>query len=252
MINPIDEDDLQVWMRVKKDKRPSEYPHLNEALQALMSREVESMVFHLYNIDKQIATCREELRLLQPHGSGRMDVRFWGSYLPGRHPTPFLWKGMPAGYNMPMKKGQKLSKTRSLAQRTSRRHLYAPHKIAPKGLILKLKRRGKFRETLEKVKEVVRDLQRLFDMRATILENNRRYRIGNSKAIAAQHEEISRMIDRSEVRMPLAQAEFDKRYDELAARRSAHLLLLDEEDKRLAQKGYQFGTMPTPADDKGV
>lgn len=245
MIEPSDEEDHQTWVREKKDKRPSEYPDFNEALQRELNGLVEGLVVHLYAIDKMIAEYREGLRLLQPHGSGRMDIRFWGSKVSGRHPTPFLWKGMPAGYTLPLKKGEKVSKARSLLQRTSRKHSYAPHKIPQTGLLLRLKRKGKFRDTAPKVKRVVRSIERLLQMRATLIESIRRFRISVTLAVNRQHAEIAKMIDDVAVQRPDWLAEFDSRYDELAARRAAHLLMLDAEDKRLASKGYQFGTMPT-------
>lgn len=242
----IEEDELEVWIRPQAETKPSEYPELNEELGVELTKEVDDLVFHIYMLDNEIDKYREALRLLQPHGTGRVDIRYWKTKIVGKHPIPFYWKGMPLGWKKPLKKGQKHSKNVSLSGRHPRKRFYNAVPVATGAkLTMVAKKTGKFRETREEVKEVLLSLEKLLAMRKTVLENQRRFRISNTKAIAAHNAIMRRMDAEIAQKMPGWRAFAESKYTELAERKRDHIVLLDQEDKRLAKKGFQFGTMPT-------
>ena len=240
----IEEDELQVWIRPKKETKESEFPAINEELAAGLANDGKNIAMHIYMIDSQIEIYRNGLRLLQPHGSGRMDVRYWGGKIPGRHPTPFIWEGLARGRKRPLKKGEKRSKNLSLLQRHSNKYEYNAKKIPKKGLLLRLKRTGKFKEALEQVKVIAKEIETLLTMRATIIEAHRRFKISTTLSMQKQNLVMQRMETETDRSFPLWEKFGEARYTELAERKRDHIILLDAEDKRLAKKGYQFGTMP--------
>lgn len=248
-MDSIDDNDLQVWMRPKREKKPSEFPHLNEELKAELEQLAEGLVCHIYLIDRQILDYRDALRLLQPHGSGRMDLRYWKKErTPGRHPTPFVWKRLTHPPPKSLNGEQSQSKRKSLDQQVARTYAYSAFKIPDTGLRLHAKRKGKFEKTLQQVKEVLGRIEKLLRMRATIFEALRKWRLSTSICITKQSEQLTQMEADVKRLLPEWEAVFDKRYEELNERKRVHLILLDEEDKRLAKKGYQFGTMPVDLD----
>lgn len=242
----IEEDELEVWIRPKAETKDSEFVELNEALGLELNKVVDDMVFHVYMIDKQVEKYRVALAMLQPHGSGRVDIRYWKTQVVGKHPIPFFWKGMPLGWKRPLAKGEKHSKNRSLSQRHSSKRVYDAVLLATGAKLTKVaKKTGKFRETREQVRLVLVEIEKLLGMRKTVLESQRRFRISVTKAIAMQNVILLRMDDDIATEMPGWRSQAESRYTELAERKRDHIVLLEQEEKRLAKKGFQFGTMPT-------
>jgi len=240
----IEEDELQVWIRPKKETRESEVAALNEEIGEILKDVADGIIMHIYMIDSQIEKYREGLRLLQPHGSGRIDVRFWRGYVPGRHPTPFAWRGLPLGHKLPLERGTKRSKNLSLSQRHSRKRVYTAERLLAGGLARRAKKTGKFRETAPQVRGVLQEIEQLLGMRKKVFESIRKFRISFGQALSRQNPVMDRMAEETTRLLPEWNALAESRYDELSERKRDHLVLLDEEDKRLAKKGYQFGTMP--------
>ena len=240
----IEEDELQVWIRPKKEKKESEFPSLNEEMADGMAKMGKDIALQIYMIDIQVQSYREGLRLLQPHGSGRVDVRYWPGGVPGKHPTPFIWTGLPIGHKLPLRKGEKRSKNLSLSQRHSRKRVYTAERLVGGGLARRAKKTGKFRETASQVRYILQKIEKLLKMRATISESVRRLKISFTQVLSWQNPVLDLMQEETERLLPSWNAHAEAQYDELSARKRDHLVLLDEEDKRLAKKGYQFGTMP--------
>lgn len=237
----IDEDDLGIWIRPEKEVKPTDIPSFNEALEANLHEINTNLMDHLYMIDKRIAALKECLALVQPHGTGRIDVKFYlGSknQVIGRHPAAVVWIGERIGSIAQLRiQGKGPASGR-------RRRLYLPHRL-PKGrLVMFARRKGPFAKTVASVKEILAKLQRLMDGRKLILESIRLFK--QSTTLATRNQNV--LIDEVDLllakRTPLWRAEAELRYTELAERRRDHIILLDEEDARLARKGFQFGTKP--------
>ena len=237
----LEEDELGVWIRPTKDPKPSSFAELNEELEKELKDKVERLVIHLYLMDQRIENLKEGLALLQPHGTGRIDIRFWKGKrkeVVGRHPVPVVWIGERIG---------------SIAQvriqgnaplRNRRKRLYLPARL-PKGrLVMYARRKGLFAKTALSVKEVLKQIQLMMDARQVIMDSIHRFRTSITLAIRNQNIAIDKVDRLLGKRMPDWLAQAEARYTELSERRRDHIILLDEEDQRLSRKGFQFGTKP--------
>jgi hypothetical protein len=195
-------------------------------------------------IDSLIARYKDGLYLLQPLANGRIDIKYWAAFLPGKHPTPVAYRCLGPGRTLPLKKGEKKDRNASLSKRTSNRLIYAPFRLKKENLVKQAKRSGKFLESLEQVKGVLGDVDKLLDMRATVVENLRRFRISLTVSMDKQNQSMQRMSDELDRVMPSWRAFAEARYDELSDRRRDHIELLEQEEKRQARRGYTFGKKP--------
>ena len=141
---------------------------------------------------------------------------------------------------LPLAKGMKKDKNKSLKSRTSDKYFYAPFKLGGVGLRRRAKRSGKFLASLKQVKEILLKVERLLDMRAKIVETGRKYRIQASQLINYQKAELRKMSDDIDEMMPTWRAFAEARYDELSERRRDHIVLLEQEAARQEKRGYQF------------
>jgi hypothetical protein len=145
---------------------------------------------------------------------------------------------------LPLKKGEKKSKNASLSKRTSNKLVYAPFRLKRENLVKQAKRSGKFLESLPQVKGVLGDVDKLLDMRSTVVENLRRFRISLTVAMDKQNQSMQKMSDELDQDMPRWRAFAEARYDELSERRRDHWELLEQEEKRQARRGYTIGGKP--------
>lgn len=243
LFNDGDEEE-GVWIRPPKVVKESDVPHLNDELAAELKGVVDDLVYHLFMIDSLLARYKEGLALLQPLASGRIDIKYWGGYLPGRHPTAIAYRCLGPGRTLPLKKGEKKDRNQSLSKRTSNKLVYAPFRLKRENLVKQAKRSGKFRESLPQVKFVLGDVDKLQDMRATVVENLRRFRISLTVAMDRQNKTMQEMSDELARVMPRWREFAEARYDELSDRRRDHIELLEQEEKRQARRGYTIGGRP--------
>lgn len=237
----IDEADLGTWIRPEKEVKPTDIPSFNEALEKELHEGDTNLMVHLYMIDKRIASLKDCLRLVQPHGTGRIDVKFYKGKrkeVVGRHPVPVVWIGERIGSKAQLRiQGQKRLTAR-------RKRLYLPNRL-PKGRLVSFARKkGQFAKTVSSVREILAAMQKLMDGRKVILARIRQYKQSTSLATRNQNilmDSVDRLLDS---KTPGWRAEAELRYTELAERRREHIIMLDEEDRRLARKGFQFGTKP--------
>lgn len=68
---------------------------------------------------------------------------------------------MGAGRTIPLKRGEKKDRNQSLSQRTSKKLVYAPFRLKRENLVKQAKRSGKFRESLQQVKFVLGNVDKL-------------------------------------------------------------------------------------------
>ena len=237
-----------VWIRPPKIVKESDVPHLNDELAVELNRVVDDLKHHLFMIDSLLARYKEALAHLQPLAAGRIDIKYWAGYLPGRHPVAVAYRCLGRGRVLPLKKGEKKDRSQSLSKRTSNRLVYAPFRLKRENLVKRAKRSGKFRESLAQVKSVLSHVDQLLDMRATVVENVRRFRISLSVAMGQQNEAMQRMSAQLDGAMPNWAAFAESRYDELSDRRRDHIELLEQEEKRQTRRGYTFGKKPGNGD----
>lgn len=239
-----DDDEKGVWIRPAKEVKDSDIPSLNEELAAQLKGVADDLVFHLYMIDSLLAKYKKALAVIQPHATGRIDIKYWKAYLPGKHPTAVVYRCLGRSRALPLAKGQKRNMNRSLSERTSNKLVYAPFRLKKGNLIKRAKRSGKLLESLEEVKFVLAKVDKLMTMRSTVVENMRRFRMSLTKAMDHQNEVMQEMSDEFARLMPGWQALSDARYDELSDRRRDHIILLEQEEQRQARRGYTFGKKP--------
>ena len=244
MKDEVEEEDLQVWIRPDKEVKESDVPQLNEEWANDLKAVADENAFQLYLIDSKIEMYNRGLSLLQPHASGRVGVKFWKGKLPGRHPYPIAWKGLGRGKALPLARGQKKDRNKSLTNRTSDKYFYAPIKLGSSGLRLRAKRSGKFLDSVKQVQVILGRIQSLMAMRAKIIENGRSFRIKATLDIAHQKSVLRKMSVEIDELLPRWQAHAEARYDELSERRRDHIVLLEEEEARQLKRGYQFGAKP--------
>lgn len=151
---------------------------------------------------------------------------------------------MGAGRTIPLKRGEKKDRNQSLSQRTSKKLVYAPFRLKRENLVKQAKRSGKFRESLQQVKFVLGNVDKLQDMRSTVVENLRRFRISLTVAMDRQNKTMQEMSDELDRVMPRWRDFAEARYDELSDRRRDHIELLEQEEKRQARRGYTIGGRP--------
>jgi hypothetical protein len=96
-----DDDERGVWIRPDKEVKESDVPELNEEWANDLKAVADENAFQLYLIDSKIEMYKRGLSLLQPHASGRIDVKFWKGHLPGRHPYVIAWRGLGRGRVLP-------------------------------------------------------------------------------------------------------------------------------------------------------
>ncbi len=233
-----------VWIRPSKDVKESDIPELNEELATALKGAADDLAFHLYMIDRALARYKEALALVQPHATGRIDIKYWQGKLPGKHPYAIAWKCLGPGRSLPLPKGHKKSKAGSLEQRTSPKLVYGAFKLKTGGLAKRAKRSGKFLESLEKTRFILGKVDTLLTMRANVVENMRRFRISLSKAMDHQNAVMQEMADELDKLMPEWRAYAESRYDELSELRSDHIKLLEQDELIQAKRGYSFGGRP--------
>jgi hypothetical protein len=141
---------------------------------------------------------------------------------------------------LPLPKGMKKDRNKSLKARTSDKYVYAPMKIGATGLRLRVKRSGKFRESLKQVKEILVKVEKLLAMRAKIVQAGRTYRIQVTQLINYQKADLRKMSKEMDAMMPSWRAFAEARYDDLSDRRRDHIVLLEQEAARQEKRGYQF------------
>ncbi len=244
-----EDDEPEVFIRPSKEVKESDVPQLNEEWANEMKQTADDLSFQAFLIDSKLETYKEALALLQPHASGRIDIKFWRGYVPGKHPYAIVWKGLGRGRVLPLPKGMKKDKNRSLKQRTSDKYYYAPFKLGATGLRLRAKRSGKFLDSVKQVKELLGKIERLLAMRAKIVETGRKYRIQARQLINYQKADIRKMSEEIDEMMPKWRAFAEARYDELSERRRDHIVLLEQEAARQERRGYQIANQePKPGE----
>ena len=239
-----DDDEKGVWIRPDKEVRESDVPSLNEELAAELKGVSDDLVYHLYMIDLLLEKYKRALSVIQPHATGRIDIKYWKGYLPGKHPTAVVYRCLGPGRTLPLPKGQKKDRNQSLTKRTSKKLVYAPFRLKRENLVRRAKRSGKFLESLDQTKFVLAKIDTLLNMRGTVVETMRRFRISLSVAMEKQNKAMQAMDDEADRLMPGWTAFAETRYDELSDRRRDHIILLEEEDARQAKRGYSFGGKP--------
>lgn len=234
----IEEDELGVWIRPTKNPKPSSFAELNEEMEKELTAKVERLTIHLYMLDQRIENLKEGLALLQPHGTGRIDIRYWKKKIAGRHPVPVVWVGERIGSLAQLR----IQGNSPLTAR--RKRLYLPVRLPAGRLSMFARRKGRFAKTVVSVREVLKYLQVLMDARQVLLDNVQRFKTSMTLAIRNQNLAIDKVDRFLAKRMPDWRAQAEARYTELSERRRDHIILLEEEDERLSKKGFQFGTKP--------
>lgn len=239
-----EDDEKGVWIRPDNEVRESDVPSLNEELAAELKGVCDDLVYHLYMIDLLLEKYKKALTVIQPHATGRIDIKYWRGYLPGKHPTAVVYRCLGPGRTLPLPKGQKKDRNQSLSKRTSKKLVYAPFRLKRENLVKRAKRSGKFLESLEQTQFVLGKIDSLLTMRGTVVENMRRFRMSLTKAMQHQNKVMQVMEDEADGLMPGWKAFAETRYDELSDRRRDHLIMLEQEDARQARRGFTFGKKP--------
>ena len=231
--------ELKAWIRPERKPMVSEYPALNEELDAELVVSVHELIRHLYRVDCVLAYCKHALKALQPMSSGRLDIRWWGGGLAGRHPYVFRWVGLQRNRQIPVRGKQQVQRRAIERRDHPNQRVYSGIKLPRKNLKRRALKTGLFRECWAEVQEVLALVDDLLKMRKAISEHVRRTRIALRQMQLNHHIRLSAISAEIDRRLPEWDARKEREIERHAQRVHEHLKLIEEEEARRARLGFR-------------
>jgi len=239
------------WIEVDESTVDSTRPWPNSELNDALGQLAQQVTDHIFQIDTRIELLRKALRLLQPLGDGRIDIRFWKlSRMDGRHPVVFKWVGMRRGASLPAKGVKHTNAHRFDYNRHPNQRVYRAERLPISNLPKRAGKKGLHRQNYYEISDTLSKLSQLLKMRAAMLKAVAGFKRAVTIIIKSQVPKIAGIENELKACLPEWRAQAAARRQDDDRRRELRKALVEQEKRRLARTGFQF-VEPDDEDDSG-